>query len=131
MTERNPDMAEVHQTEAEYAEDLREVPVRVEGPVDVRSLPAVAWSAQRFEVTDTTGPIRATGRNPFRKRILLHSETAGFFYGAAQAQVQGRGNCPFIVNGVVVELTHTEEIWINNVAAASPVVSVVEEMWTS
>jgi hypothetical protein len=132
MTEgmRDPTPAEIHQVEGEATPDV-EVPVRVEGPVDVRSLPAVAWAATRYEVTDQTGPVKASSRNPFRKRILLHSETSGFFYGPSQGAVAGRAGAPFIAPNVVVELTHTEEIWIQNKAAESPLVSVSEEMWSN
>jgi hypothetical protein len=127
---RQPDQSEINQEEAE-AYKPTDIPVRIEGPADVRILPAVAWFPARFEVTDTTGPVRLVGRNQFRKRLLMHSQTAGFYYGSAQAQVQGRGNCPFIVKDVPIELTHTEEIWANNIAGELPVISIIEEMWTN
>ena len=131
MTEvRQPDQSEVNQAEAE-ANPPTDIPVRIEGPADVRILPAVAWFPARFEVTDQTGPVRLTGRNQHRKRVLIHAQTAGFFYGSSQAQVQGRGNSPFIVKDTPIELTHTEEIWVNNIAGELPVISVVEEMWTN
>jgi hypothetical protein len=130
MSERDPTAREVHQVAAEEVPDLIEVPVRVEGPIDARSLPAVAWTVNRFEITDSTGPIRLTGRNPFRKRLTIHSEDAGFFYGASQAQVSGRGNTGFLGMNIPLELAHTEEVWATNIAAESPKVTVVEEMWT-
>jgi hypothetical protein len=127
---RDPSEEEVHQIEPELYEPV-EVPVRVEGPADVRVLPAVAWFPTRFEVTGTTGPVKLVSRNPYRKRLLLHSETAGFFYGSSQAQVAGRGACPFIAENTPIELIHTEEVWANCLAGESPVVSVTEEMWTN
>jgi hypothetical protein len=128
MSERESDMTEVHQVEAEEYPPI-EVPVRIEGPADVRVLPAVAWVGNRCELSDTSGPIKLTSRNPHRKRLVLHSQSAGFFYGASQAQVAGRGACPFIENDIVIELLHTEEVWACNVATETPIVSVVEEMW--
>jgi hypothetical protein len=130
MTERYDTESEVHQVEAEAFEPT-DIPVRIEGPADVRILPAVAWFPTRFEVTNTTGPVKLVSRNPYRKRLLLHSETNGFFYGSSQAQVSGRGACPFIVKDTPLEMTHTEEVWANNIAGESPVVSVIEEMWTN
>jgi hypothetical protein len=130
MTDRYPSEAETHQVEAEAMLPV-EVPVRVEGPVDMRSLPAVAWFPTRYELSDATGPIKASSRNPYRRRLTLHSETSGFFYGSSQSQVAGRSTAPFIAQNVVVVLEHTEEVWIGNIAAQSPVVSVVEEMWTN
>jgi hypothetical protein len=130
MTERYPTESEVNQVEPEVIPPA-EVPVRIEGPVEVRALPAVAWFATRYEISDTTGPIKASSRNPYRKRLLLHSETSGFYYGSSQSQVQGRSTAPFIVQDVVIELTHTEEVWINNIGAQAPVVSIIEEMWTN
>lgn len=131
MTEiRQPDQSEINQAEAESFAPT-DIPVRIEGPADVRLLPAVAWFPSRFEVTNTTGPVRLASRNPYRKQVTLHSETNGFFFGSSQAQVQGRGACPFIAKDTPIVMTHTEEIWACNVAGESPVVSVTEEMWTN
>jgi hypothetical protein len=130
MTERYDTEQEIHQVEAE-AYGPTDIPVRIEGPADVRLLPAVAWFPNRFDITDATGPVRLVSRNPYRKRVILHSETNGFFYGSSQAQVAGRGSCPFIVKDQPIEFTHTEEIWGNNIAAETPKVSITEEMWTN
>lgn len=128
MTDRLPEESEVYQSE--HLETVT-VPVRIEGPVEVRSLPAVGSAVNRWLINDQIPPIKASGRNPYRKRILLIGETAGFFFGNSQAQADGRGNCGFCPVGVVLELTHTEEIWVNNPVAGSCTVTVVEEMWTS
>lgn len=128
--DREPTEAEVHQVEAEAMPPI-EVPVRVEGPVEVRLLPAVAWTVTRYQVSDTTGPIKAVGRNPYRKRALLQSQTKGFFYGNSHEQVRTRSTAGYSEFGIPVELTHTEEIWINNVATETPDVTVNEEMWTN
>lgn len=127
---REPSMEEVHQVEAEVYEP-REVPVRVEGDVNVRSLPGVAWNTNRFQLSDTVGPVRATGRNPFRKRLLLIAETSGFLFGASDEQVRTRNNAGFVPLTTVIELQHTEEVWINNNAGESPKATIIEEMWTN
>ena len=130
-TERDPTEAAIHQVQGEAIPDVLEVPVRIIGPVDVRILPAVAWTVTRYSLSDTVGPIRAVGRNPFRKRLLL--TTAGattFLYGASNEQVRTRSTAGQGGSSNPVELFHTEEVWINNVATETPEVTVVEEMWT-
>jgi hypothetical protein len=133
MTERYASETEVHQAEAESFEPT-DIPVRIEGPADVRLLPAVAWVVTRFTVSDTTGPIRALGRNPYRKRVTLSCNSAGigFFFGSSQEQVRSRETAgAWLTIQGQLELTHTEEIWINNTATETPSVTVIEEMWTN
>ena len=132
MSERYVTEAQAHQVEAE-ADAAREVPVRVEGPVDVRSLPSVSWTVTRFTLSDTAGPVKAVSRNPYRR--VLRLSTAGaltFFYGASNEQVRTRSTAGIgSAANSPIELTHTEEVWINNAATESPEVTVVEEMWAS
>jgi hypothetical protein len=116
----------------EAEEPLVKVPVKVDGPVEVRTLPAVAWAVGRFVCTDATGPIKASSRNPYRKVLRLSSETNPFCYGVTQEQVRTRETAAVITQDTVIELTHTEEVWINTAAAAETTpVTVVEEMWPS
>jgi hypothetical protein len=129
LSEGYSTQSEVQQTEPEAYEPM-EVPVRVEGPVDVRVLPAVAWTCNRFDVSDATGPIKAISRNQFRKRVLMHSPDP-FHYGSSQAQVASRNTSGFAGANVPIELTHTEEIWLNCEPADTASVTVNEEMWTN
>lgn len=132
MTDRYATEMEVHQVEAE-ADDAREFPVRVEGPVDVRTLPSVSWTITRHSPTDASGPVKAVSRNPYRR--VLRLSTAGaltFLYGASNEQVRTRATAGIgSAASSPVEMTHTEEVWINNVAGETPEVTVVEEMWAS
>jgi hypothetical protein len=130
LSERESSQAEIAQIEAEaYAPT--DIPVRIEGPADVRLLPAVAWNITRYELSDTVGPVKASSRNQLRKRLLLIAETAGILFGDSDAKVRGRSTAGFLPLTVLLELTHTEEVWVNNVAAESPKVTVIEEMWTN
>jgi hypothetical protein len=61
----------------------------------------------------------------------LIAETAGILFGDSDSKVRGRSTAGFLPLTVVLELTHTEEVWINNVAAETPKVTVIEEMWTN
>ena len=126
---RDPTEYEVNQVEAE-AYGGTEIPVKIEGPADVRILPAVAWNLTRYELSDTVGPVKASSRNPLRKRLMLITETSGALFGASSEHVRSRTTAGFIPLTTVIELTHTEEVWINNNAGESPKVTVVEEMWT-
>lgn len=117
-----------------YDPDLQaavEVPVVISNKqIEVRSLPSSAWTVTRLQLTDATGPVRAVSRNPYRKRVLLHGD-APFFYGSSNEQVRTRDTAGHAPADVPIELTHTEEIWLNNVAAGTPDVTVNEEMWPS
>lgn len=119
--------------EPTYAPDEgKDIPVKITDPVEVRLLPAVSWNVNRFELSDTVGPVRVSSRNPYRKQLILLPETAGILFGTSSEQVRTRGGAGFVplVGGPLV-LTHTEEVWVNNVATESPKATVVEEMWPS
>jgi hypothetical protein len=118
----------------QYDPDLQaqvDVPVEIKNKeLSVRSLPASSWTVTRFQLSDTVGPVRAISRNPYRKRVLLHGD-APFLYGSSTEQVRTRDTAGLAGANMPVELTHTEEVWINNEAAGTPDVTVNEESWPS
>jgi hypothetical protein len=111
--------------------DIPVVPVKIGDPVGVRQLPAIAWTITRYGLSDATGPTKAMSRNPYRKRALIIPETAGVLVGSSNEQVRTRETAGLIPLTVMLELTHTEEIWINNVAGETPKATVIEETWPS
>lgn len=118
----------------QYDPDLQapvEVPVEIKNKqLSVRSIPSTSWTVTRFQLSDTVGAIRAISRNPYRKRVLLHGDDS-FHYGSSNEQVRTRDTAGLAGANMPVELTHTEEVWINNVAAGTPDVTVNEESWPS
>lgn len=129
MSEREATQAEIYQTEAGAIPGV-EVPVTITGPVDARVLPAVAWRVYRVEPSDSSGPLRAVARNASRKILRIISTTAGCHFGPSQEVVRTRGGGLLPMN-VAFEMSHTEEVWVNNVATETPRITVVEEFWTN
>lgn len=109
MTERDPTQEELDQREPA---DLQAVPVRIEGPVRSQQLPAQTWAAKTIELTDDE-TIRVLNRDPRRKRAYLLSNDGATWIGASQA---GTLNVGFRLpdgglDGLGLELTHSEEVW--------------------
>lgn len=127
MSDREPDITEVHQAEAEYAEDLREVPVRIEGPVRAQVLPATSWTAITYELT-ATDSIKIANRDPRRSRITL-IPAAEIWIGAVQSQAKANVGGSLPANVPVVQ-QHTEEIWAI-ADTTTTTLTVLEEFWVS
>jgi hypothetical protein len=129
MTDRVPDMQEVHQS-FEDEPNIREVPVKIIGPVDAQALPAQAWSTRSYELT-TAEPTRVARRDPRRKRAVIGVVTQAAWIGTSQANA--KVNVGYRMGAAatsVIELTHTEEIWAVADTAGS-ILSILEEYWTT
>ena len=127
---REPSEIEINQVEPEVYPPT-EVPVKIEGPVNARILPSVAWTVARFNLSDAVGPVRVVNRNPMRRSVTLIPSTAGVLFGTSQEQVRTRAGAGLLPLTVQIVLTHTEEVWVGNVATETPDCTVVEEMWTN
>ena len=129
MTDRVPDLQEVHQS-FEDEPNIREVPVRVVGPVDVQSLPAQAWATRSYELTIAEAT-KVARRDPRRKRAVIGVVTQAAWIGTSQSIAKaGVGYRMGAAATSTIELTHTEEIWAIADVAGS-ILSILEEYWTT
>jgi hypothetical protein len=126
MSEREPNTAEVHQVEAEYVEDLIEVPVRIEGPVRAQVLPATSWTAVTYELT-ATDSIKVVNRDARRSRFTLVA-AADAWIGAVQSQAKANVG-GLVPANVPIEQRHTEEVWAI-ADTGTTTLTVLEEYWT-
>jgi hypothetical protein len=124
-----PDAVEVLQHEAESPAQIAPVPVDVRGPVRTHELPSPIWSVVSARPTDTVGALQLLSSNPQRKRVTILSAVAGCWIAPTQTQATARAGAFLPVN-VPVTVQMLGEVWINNVATESPVVSAIVEYWT-
>jgi hypothetical protein len=109
---------------------MESVPVAIDGPVRVQTLPSERWAIARSVVTDGTGALQLLGVNPNRKRAVILSAVAAFYMAPSKGEVESRGTAAFIPLGVPVVIEHVDEVWVYNVATESPSVSAIIEYWT-
>ena len=124
-----PDAEDVLQHEPDAVINVASVPVTVDGPVNVRTLPSFTWAVATAAPLDATGSLELLGVNPTRKRATIVSNGAPFHMGPSKAQADSRG--ALIPTGVPIVIEHTGAVWVNNVAAGTPVVTAIVEHWTS
>lgn len=128
VPDTQPDTDEVLQHEPEEL-NIVPVPVAVEGPVNVRTLPSPIWATARAAPTDSTGSLQLLGANPQRRRAVIIASVAGCYIAPTRGQVDSRSGA-FIPASVPIVIEHVGEVWVNNVATESPSVSAIIEHWT-
>jgi hypothetical protein len=121
MTEADPTQIEVDQREPD---DLRSVPVHVDGPTRVQVLPSRQWAALT-RVVDTTAQ-KVLSADPRRSVAYLVGDAA-FKVGGTSAEAEAQvGEWPAVTP---LPLSHVEEVWA---AAATGEVNLFMsvESWT-
>jgi hypothetical protein len=127
--ETQPEPEEVLQHEPDAVLDMGSVPVVVDGPVRVQSLPAMVWAVAQARPTDTLGAQQLLGANPNRKRAVLTSLQGGYYLAPTKAQAESRTSAARIGLSTPIEITHVGEVWVYNEAAETPAVSAIIEYW--
>lgn len=128
---------DVDDLQQEADDDLERivVPVRLAVPARVRPLPAVSWAPRTFTVVHGTEPLRVAGRDPRRARLTLYlpeppDPSHRIYVGASQAGAQSLTEGIIPTRGQLLELKHTDDVWLfNNHAANDLDVCVIPEFW--
>lgn len=131
---RGDDVEDLEQEE-DLGIDHVVVPVRVEGPVRVRQLPAIAWAPRTFTVVHLAAPTRIAGRDPRRASLALYlpeppAAAHRIYIGASQAGAQSLTEGIIPTGGQLLTLRHTDDVWVYNAHAANDLdVCVIPEFW--
>lgn len=122
-----PTVSEVEQSEVL---DVPTVPVRVEGPVNIRSLPGVIGNHGKANFANTTDAVEVLNEEPRRKRVLLVAKSGEIWVGTSQQQVV-QELCMLLPINVVLEVTHKESLWAKPESVATATLAFVHELWSS
>jgi len=114
--------------------DLPAVRVTVDGPLNVRELPAIGAGATSVTL-DTSGS-RVLAADPRRKLVTLVSRDQDIYIGTDQGnvdvrQTQGGTGTPtgaWWPVGVPFVVQHCDELWVSSVASTTRL-SVLPERW--
>jgi hypothetical protein len=117
----NPDMDELAQQDP----PVQAVPVRVEGPVQTRAMPAVLGI--HYSRTFGTTAEQLVGRELRRSRLLVWCKTNPIWVGRSQAEVDA-DTCAQLPAGLILPIQHTDEVWVA-AETATALVSYVHELW--
>jgi hypothetical protein len=128
VPETEPSAEDVLQHEAPTM-PVQAVPVAVDGPVNVRALPSPTWAVASAAPIDATGSQQLLGVNPTRKRATIVANAAPAHIAPSKGQADSR-SVGLIPTGVPIVIEHIGEVWVNNVAAGTPVVTAIVEHWT-
>lgn len=128
VSDTQPDADEILQHEPDEVLRVGSVPVAVDGPVNVRVLPSPSWAVASAAPLDTTGSVQLLGVNPTRKRATIIANAAPAHIAPSKGQADSRSS--LIPVGVPIVIEHVGEVWVNNVAAGTPVVTAIVEHWT-
>jgi hypothetical protein len=101
------------------------VPVRVEGPVQVRELPALSGGWGTVDCTKGT-TVRLLSRDPRRKSCMIRSDTEDVYLAASQAGC-GLGAFVLLKNTAMV-ITACDGVWVVPVTGSTRV-HVYSEVW--
>lgn len=128
--EASPTPDEVLQHEAPTMHGIEAVPVAVEGPVNVRQLPAPLWSAVTVTLNDDQ-PQQLFGREARRKRICVQVTGATCWFGPTRETCDSEMIAfrQSATTSFVTEYTHCGELWVKR-DSGNPVVSAFQEFWT-
>lgn len=129
IPDMQPDPEEVLQVEPDRVLDSSSVPVAVDGPVRVQTLPASPQWAVFRQTIDQSTPQQLIGADARRKRCVIMGEGSfGFFLGNDRVGMTSGRVFRSTVN-VPLEFTHTGEIWGLG-DGGSAILSVYIEQWT-
>lgn len=120
-----PDAEEVVQDQALPEAHLPTIPVRVDGPVTVQRLPAVASTMRT--ITLSTTPEILSGRDPRRQRIYLFAH-ADLLLGLTSGDVSAGGSGYLVAANTSVELRSQDAIY-GAAETGNAAVSVIIERW--
>lgn len=103
---------------------LTTVPVSVEGPVQVRELPALAggWGT----VAATTSSSRLLSADPRRKTAVIWSDTTNIYLASSQSGARA-GGFTWLAN-VPLVISACDEVWVAAVTGTTTV-HVYSEVW--
>jgi len=107
---------------------VKPVPVTVDGPVRVQSIPSRSWSSRNRAVPLADGPVRIAPADARRATLSITPTEAAIYIGVDQAACAAgvAAICP--ANVAAPALTHRDEVWVAAIAVDA-VVSVIEELW--
>lgn len=126
--EPTPDLDDVQQQEPEECTGPP-VPVVIEGPVRILTLPTRTASMRSINVTTAE---TICGEDSRRASVTLYAATtgpAGFYVGTDRQMVTG-GNAAYFDSGRVIVLHTTERLYARSVDTGTACqLSVVQELW--
>jgi hypothetical protein len=129
IPDMQPDPEDVLQVEPDRVLASSSVPVAVDGPVRVQTLPASPQWAVFRQTIDQNTPQQLLGADPRRKRAVIMGEGSfGFFLGNDRSGINAGRVFRSTVN-IPLEFTHTGEIWALG-DGGSTILSVYLEQWT-
>jgi hypothetical protein len=125
-TERpDPDVDEVQQHDP--TEGIH-FPVKVQGPVETRPLPAVNWRTHHFNI-DNTQVVEIAPANPRRSRLIISVRSQVGYIADTKVGCTNADGFP-VASPSYVELRHTQPVYFTGGAAGTSEVGVAEEFWT-
>lgn len=105
------------------------VPVDIQGTVPVHLVGSRAGVSRSRKVPDTAGAVKILNADPRRRVASIVTATQTVYIGTDQASVNSQTAALWPV-GVVLTVTHGEEIWVLNPNnATETIVSVCTENW--
>lgn len=128
------DVDELQQRDADTELPIPAVPVHVDGPVPVQSLPSRSGGAQSYTLPGAgalAGRATRVGKeDPRRRRMILMLTTAAqtFCFGVDQASAES-GIAAAWPTGVPLLITWQDALWIRAGAGVDVSVTVVSEFW--
>lgn len=105
--------------------------VNVDGPVQTHALPSVSAGSRSYSGVPATAnsAVKVCNIDPRRRIARIVSIEENIIYGTTQAQADA-GTGVVWPKLVVLEVTHSDEVWIR-AATSTTTVSVIVENWAS
>lgn len=124
MSSADPTGSEIQQSELR---DVPAVPVRVEGPVRVQTMPAIIASFRLIVVPFDGQAHQILKKDPRRARVFMRGLAGLAWLGTVESQATSRQGFELSAQ-VNLEMRHGDEVW----AMADTVdvrISIMQELW--